>query len=85
MELQAVILMLHKMAFDFSTAKAYLCNQGGTASLFLLRLACHILNLAYKYDTTLFPAYIPTHLIVKANYLPQGQFVPEWYLLYCIP
>ena len=50
-ELQAVAMMLCRMAFclsgkvvallsDNSTAKAYLCNQGGTASPFLSRLAC---------------------------------------------
>ena len=47
-ELQAVVVMLHRMAFclsgkvvslhlDNSTAKAYLCNQGGTVSPFLSR------------------------------------------------
>ena len=53
-ELQGVALMLHRMAFhlsgkvvalhalDNSTAKAYLCNQGGTVSPFLSRLACQI-------------------------------------------
>ena len=55
-ELQAVAIMLHRMAFclsskvvalhlDNSTAKAYLCNQGGTVSPFLSRLACQILSL----------------------------------------
>ena len=50
-ELQAVDVMLRRMAFclsgkvvalhlDNSTAKAYLCNQGGTVSPFLSRLAC---------------------------------------------
>ena len=50
-ELQAVAIMLCRMAFhlsgkvvalhlDNSTAKAYLCNQGGTVSPFLSRLAC---------------------------------------------
>ena len=49
-ELQAVAVMLCRMAFclsgkvvalhlDNSTAKAYLCNQGGTVSPFLSRLA----------------------------------------------
>ena len=40
-ELQAFALMLYRMAFqlsgkvvDNSTAKAYLCNQGGTVSFF---------------------------------------------------
>ena len=44
-ELQAVAIMLHRMAFclsgkvvalhlDYSTAKAYFCNQGGTVSPF---------------------------------------------------
>ena len=51
-----VAMMLHRMAFclsgkvvalhlDNSTAKAYLCNQGGTVSLFLSRLACWVLSL----------------------------------------
>ena len=49
-QLQAVALMLHRMVFtlpgkvvalhlDNSTAKAYLCNQCGTVSSFLSRLA----------------------------------------------
>ena len=49
-ELQAVAMILQRMVFhlpaqvvalhlDNSTAKAYLCNQGGTASPFLYRLA----------------------------------------------
>ena len=49
-ELQAIAMMLHKIAFhlsgkvvalhlDNSTAKVYLCNQGGTVSPFLSRLA----------------------------------------------
>ena len=64
-----------------STAKAYLCNQGGTVSLFLSRPACHILNLADKHSITLIPVYILTHLIVEANYLSQGKLVPEWHFL----
>ena len=94
-ELQAVELMLYKMAFqlsgkvialylDNSTAKAYLCNQGGTAFAFLSRLACHILNLANKYDITLIPAYIPIYLNVEAAYLSLGRLVPQWHLLPCI-
>ena len=58
-ELQAVAVMLHRMAFhlsgkvvalhlDNSTAKAYLCNQGGTVSPFLSRLACQILHLGVR-------------------------------------
>ena len=52
---------------DKSTAKAYLCNQDGTASLFLCRLACCILNLADKHGITLIPTYIHTHLNVELN------------------
>ena len=74
-ELQAVAVMLCRMAFclsgkvvalhlDNSTAKAYLCNQGGTVSPFLSRLACRILSLTDKHGITLLPAYIPTHLNV---------------------
>ena len=72
-ELQAIMLMLHTVAFllsgevvalllDNSTAKAYLHNQVGTASQYLSRLACHILNLASKHGITLIPQYILTYL-----------------------
>ena len=85
-ELQAVAVMLHRMAFhlsgrvvalhlDNSTGKVYLCNQGGTVSPFLSRLACWILSLTDKHGITLLPAYIPTHLNVE------GQLLPEWHLL----
>ena len=81
-ELQAVAVMLCRMAFhlsgkvfalhlDNSTAKAYLCNQGGTVSPFLSRLACRILSLTDKHGITLLPAYIPTHLNVEADFLSQ--------------
>ena len=33
------------LCLEDSTAKAYLCNQGGTVSPFLSRLACQILSL----------------------------------------
>ena len=72
-ELQAVAMMLHKMAIqlsgkvvvlhlDNSTAKAYLCNQGSAISPFLSKLACWILSLTNRHSITLIPAYIPTHL-----------------------
>ena len=88
-ELQAIAMMLHKMAFhlsgkvvafhlDNSTAKAYLCNQGGTVSPFLSRLACQILSVTKKHGITLIPAYIPTHLKVEADHLSQ-----DWMLLEC--
>ena len=86
-ELQAVAMMLCRMAFhlsgnvvaldlDTSMAKAYLCNQEGTVSPFLSRLACQILSLTDKHGITLIPVYIPTHLNVEANYLSQ-----DWMLL----
>ena len=79
-ELQAVAMMLCRMAFHLSgkvvalhldngTAKAYLCNEGGTVSPFLSRLAWWILSLTNKNGITLILAYIPTHLNVEANYL----------------
>ena len=85
-------LLLYRMAFhlfgkvvalhlDNSTDKAYLCNQGGTVSPFLSRLACGILSLTDKYGITLILAYIPTHLNVEANYLSWGQMISEWHLL----
>ena len=91
-ELQAIAMMLHRMAFhlsgkvvalhlDNSTVKAYLCNQGGTVSPVLSRLACQILSLTDKHDITLIPAYIPTHFNVGAGYLSQDQILPEWHLL----
>ena len=66
-ELQAVAIILCRMAFylsgkvvalylDNSTAKAYLCNQGGTVSPFLYRLACWIPSLTNKHGITLLPA-----------------------------
>ena len=79
-ELWAIAMMLCRMAFHLSgkvvalhldsiTAKAYLCNQGGTVSPFLSRLACQMLSLTNKHGITLNPAYIPAHLNVEANYL----------------
>ena len=88
----AYYLNLCKMAFqlsskvvdlhlDNSTAKAFLCHQGGRASLFLYRLACYILNLANKCGITLIPTYIHTHLNVEAIYLFWERWVPERHLL----
>ena len=90
-ELQAIAMMLHRIAFhlsgkmvalhlDNSTAKAYLCNQGGTVSPFLSRLACQILSLTDKHGITLIPEYIPTHLNVEADYLSWDQMLLEWHL-----
>ena len=91
-ELQAIAFMLCRMAFyisgkvvalhlDNSTAKAYLCNQGGTVSPFLSRLACQILSLTSKHGIPLIPAYILTHLNVEGDFLSQDQLLPEWHLL----
>ena len=91
-ELQAVAVMLPRMAFclsgkpvalhlDNSTAKAYLCNQGGAVYPFLSRLACWILSLTNKHGITLLLVYIPTHLNVEANFLSWDQLLPEWHLL----
>ena len=91
-ELQAVAIMLHRMVFhhfgkvvtlhlDNSTAKVYPCNQGGTVSPFLSRLACRILSLTYKHGITLLPAYIPTHLNVEADFLSQDWLLLDWHLL----
>ena len=62
--LSGKVVVLH---LDNNTAKAYLCNQKGTTSVFLSGLACHIFNLAYKHGITLTPAYIPTHLNVEGS------------------
>ena len=85
-------MMLHRMAFCLSgkvvalhlvnsAAKAYLCNQGGTVTPFLSRLACQILSMTNKHGITLIPAYIPTHPNVEADYLSWDQMLPEWHLL----
>ena len=90
-ELQAVAIMLHRMAFclsgkvvvlhlDNSTARAYLCNHG-TVSHFLSRLACQIQSLTTKHGITLLPAFIPTQLNVEADYLSWDWMLPEWHLL----
>ena len=68
-ELQAIAMVLHRMAFHLcgkvvalhlnnNMAKAYLCNQGGTVSPFLSRLACWILSLTDKPGITLIPAFM---------------------------
>ena len=91
-ELQAVAIMLHRMVFhlmgkvvalhlDNSTAKAYLCNQGGTVSPILCRLACQILSLTNKHGIALILEYIPTHLGVEADYLSWNWLLLEWHLL----
>ena len=91
-ELQAVAIMLCRMAFclsgkvvalhlDNRTAKAYFCNQGGTVSPLLSRLACQILSLTNKHGITVLPAYIPTHLNVEADFLFWDQLLLEWHLL----
>ena len=94
-ELQVVAIMLCRMTFhlsgkvvalhlDNNTAKAYLCNQGGTVSPFLSRLACQILSLTDKHGITLLPAYIPTHINVEADFLSwigcfqSGTFSLRW-------
>ena len=74
-QLSSKVVALH---YDNNMGKAYLCNQGGTASLVLCRPACHILNLADKHGT-LIPTYVPTHLSVEAD--SQGQLLSEWHLL----
>ena len=82
---QAVVLMLHKMAFQFSDKVValhldkILLNHGSTASLFLSILACHILNPADKHSITLIPAYIHTHHTVGT--ILWGRLVPEWHML----
>ena len=66
-ELQAVAVMLRRMAFclsgkvvalhlDNSTVKAYLCNQGSTVSPFLSRLAC---RQAWYYPSSSIHSYPP--------------------------
>ena len=72
--LSCQVVTLH---LDNSTAKACLCNEGGTVSLFLSRLTCQILSLSNKHSITLIPAYVRTHLNVEANYLSQGQLLQE--------
>ena len=65
---------------DNNTAKSYLFKQGGTASSFYSRLACHILNQSDMHVITLIPVYISIHLNVEADYLAWGRLLPEWHL-----
>ena len=97
-DLQAITMMLCRMAFHLSskvvalhlgnsTAKAYLCNQGGMVSPFLSRLACQILSLTNQHGITLIPTYIPNHLNVEADHLSRisccqsGIFSLRWFML----
>ena len=91
-KLQAIAMMLCRMAFhlsgkmvalhlDNNTAKAYLCNHGSRMSLFLSRLACQILSLTNKHGITLIAAYNPTHLNVEASYLSQDWLFLKWHPL----
>ena len=92
-EVQAIALMLYRMAFllsgkvvsfhlDNSTAKTHLCNHGGRTSVFLSRPACHILNLANKHAVNLIPACVPTNLSVEADYLSwEGWFWSNLFFL----
>ena len=88
---QVVTLTLYKMAFclsnkvvafylDNSTAKAYLCNQGGTTSLFLSTLACYILSLADKHGYCS-DSSICTYPSQCGSQLSQGKLVPKCQLL----
>ena len=89
---QVVALMLYKMVFCYlvrwaalhlenSTVKAYVHNQGGTASPFLCRLPCCILNLANMHGITLIPAYISTHFNGAADFPSLARLFPGWPLL----
>ena len=71
-ELQAIAIMLCRMAFhlsgkvialhlDNNTTNGYLCNQDGTVSPFLSRLACQILGIPPSMVLLLFQhAFLPT-------------------------
>ena len=87
--------MLCRMAFclsdkvealhlDNSTAKVYLCNQGGTLFSFLYKLALCMLMLEDRHSITLVPAYIHSHLNVEANYLSWVRLILKWHLLPCV-
>ena len=60
---------------------SYVCNQGGTASFFLSRLVCCILDVANKHGITLYCSMHTYHLSVETNYLSCSQLNPEWHLL----
>ena len=87
-ELQAVVLMLFRMDYDYLLRwlpyiwiivpqKLIYVTM---VSLSLLGLACQILNQANKNDTII-PVYIPMHLNAEADYLSWGRLVLEWHLL----
>ena len=90
-QLQEVAMMLHQMAFwlsgkvvalhfDNSTASVYLCNQGGTVTPFLSRLACPVMSLTDKHSIILIAVYIPTYHNVEVDYLLSGVLLTEWHL-----
>ena len=65
------------LQLDNSTAKAYLCNQGGTESLFLCRLACQILSLVDEHGITLISVYTLADLGAEFDYLLWEILVAE--------
>ena len=76
--LSGKVVALH---LDNSTAKAYLCNDGGMVSPFLSRLAYQVLSVTDKHSITLIPAYIPTYLNVESDNMPCDQLFLELLLL----
>ena len=64
-QLSSKVITLH---LDISTAKAYIGNQGDTASTFLPIQACHILNLAKVPGINILPAYLPVCLNMETDY-----------------
>ena len=78
-ELQAVALMLDRMAFSISSKvialhwiiklQKHIYVIQVVQCLFLSRLGSYILNLADKHSITLIAVYIPNHLNVECNYL----------------
>ena len=66
---------------DNSTAKAFLCCQGDTASTFLSRLTCDILNLANMLGINIHVAYLPTHQNMETYCHREGWFLSGKFFL----
>ena len=87
-ELQAVAFMLHEMAFqlsimvvalylDRSTAKAYLCNTGSTASLFSIQVSMPHFESGQQVWYYSHSGIHTYHISLEADYLSRGQLVPK--------
>ena len=88
-EVQAIAMMLYRMAFHLSGKVFAFLLDNNTVRLIcvinVVQCLCFFSGMPAGYWVwltsmvlTLIPAYIPTHISVEANYLSWDQMLPEW-------